>query len=127
MYNVRNAQESDFNFIISSLKSAELHKIDRDLLFRILYQACDMYVLTPQDDTDLIVCVCITCDDNLVWVYVKEIYRRIGIANYMLNMCNVSKQFMFKGTGEAWKHLTKKRQLKWNPYLILSTLSFINQ
>ncbi len=126
MYSIRNANEKDFNFIHASLKSADCN-LERDYLFNVIIKTCDVYILTPETDSTLIVGTIAVCDDKLAWLYVKEIYRRMGIATYMLNMCNAKHEFFIKGKSEAWKHLAKHRKLKWNPYLILPTLSSISQ
>lgn len=127
MYNVRNITEPDYNFVLCSLKSAELYNTDKHIIFDIMLKTCDCYILTPANDDELICACIITCDDKLVWVYTKEIYRRGGIATHLLKSTNVSKEFMLKGKHSSWKNMTKRLHLKWNPYLIYSTLNFISQ
>ncbi len=106
------------NFVISSLKSADIHKIPRDVVFEYMFANGTIKLLVNDDEEVIYGCICYN-EPALYWIYIKESFRCMGLADKACENKEF-KEFWIKGRAKAWQKWTRKRKLKWNPYSILN-------
>lgn len=93
---LRQADESDLSFIYSSwlksYKNTQKH-VDTDIYFKgqhklieKILNVSNVIIVCPEDDTETIIGYIVYRDDKLHWIYVKSVYRNLGMARILLTV-----------------------------------------
>lgn len=127
---LRQANEGDLSFIYSSwLKSyrgIQKH-VDSDVYFKgqhklieTILSISNVIVVCPEDDTETIIGYVVYRGDKLHWIYVKSVYRNLGMARTMLTCFEDGKPQSYSHYSPAVHFLFNDSV--YNPYSYLEDL-----
>lgn len=133
MISLRPYKLSDKNFICSSFINSTYHNsIDRsvricnkltwasgmDKTINLSLESFDCIIAVPTDDQDLILGYALYKDNVLLYVYVKELFRKQGISKLLLKSI-INKDFIqVLFTSKQMNHVTKQlKQWEYNPFI----------